>query len=437
MSIEILTIALFGSMILGLLSGFPIAFVLAGVGLLFSYFVWGPQSLVLIAFSTWDSMSSFILMAIPLFIFVGIMLEKSGLADALYNALGLWTGPLKGGLAIVSIAICTVIAAMVGVIGAGIMTVGLIALPEMLKRGYDKHIAMGAIMSGGALGALIPPSIPMILYSSVTQQSVGSMFMGGILPGLLLSTLYMGFVGIRCALRPELGPVLPPEERAKVTWAQRFSALRGILLPLAIILSVLGSIFAGIATPTEASSVACVGAIIAAAIYRRLSWKILKETAYSTARLFGMVLWILIGATVFNRFYTAMGAQHFIQNALAGAGVNPWMILIFMQLILIIVGMFMEDLAILMIIPPIFNPVIISLGFDPLWFALVFIVNLQISLLTPPYGFALFFMKAVVPDESLSAIWRSIIPFVMLQVIGLILCLLFPQIILWLPNLMK
>ena len=434
MSITTLTIILFASLIFGLVTGMPVVFALGGIAMLFTIFLWGPEGLLMVVTATYSNMSGFILIAIPMFIFMGFVLEKSGVADALYAALKLWAGRLNGGLAIGTVFICTIIAAMVGIIGAGIVTAAIFALPPMLKQGYDKHLAYGAIMAGGCLGVLIPPSIQMVVYASIARQSVGKMLVGGLFPGLLLSSLYMLYIGIRTALNPSLGRGLPPEER--VSWPRKLAATKSLLLPIAVVVLVLGSIFLGIATPTEAGAVGCIGVLICAAVHRRLSRRLLKEVAYDTVKIFGMVFWVLIGASCFNQFYLAMGAAGLVKGLLVGVEVNPWIILAAMQVILILLGMIMEGLAIMVIAAPIFTPIVIGLGFDPLWFGVIFIINMQMAMLTPPFGFANFYMKGLLPEENMAEFYRSTYPFVGLQMIGLGICMVFPSIILWLPNMM-
>lgn len=433
MSIGLLTAILFGSIFAGFVTGLPIAFVLGGVSMALAVLLWGAKSLSIVAHASWGSMSSFILIAIPLFILMGNVLERSGVADALYRAISRWMGHVNGGLAIATVVICTFMAAMVGVVAAGVVTMAIIALPAMSKHKYNKSIAMGSVMAGGGLGTLIPPSVSMILFCLLARESVGKMFAGGMIPGLILSTLYMSYIGLRCARKPELGPALPPEERA--SWVEKFAATKDAILPILLIVAVLGSIFTGAATPTEASAVGVVGAIISAAIYRRFSWAMLKEAAYRTARLFGLIMWILIGASCFTRFYIGMGAAHLIEDLIMSMAVNPWVILIGIQISLIILGMVMEDYAIIMIATPIYLPIVIHLGFDPLWFGVLFMVNMQIAILTPPYGFTLFYMKGAVPDVKMADLYRAIIPFTGLQVIGLALVMGFPQLALWLPGL--
>lgn len=434
MSIETLTWVLFAAFFICMFLGIPIAFSLASIAMLFTIFQWGPQGLLMSFTATYMNMDSFILIAIPMFIFMGLVLEKSGVAEQLYKTIQIWAGGLNGGLAIGTVLICMIIAAMVGIIGAGIVTAAIFALPAMLKHGYDKHLSYGAIMAGGCLGTLIPPSVQMVVYAAIAQQSVGRMLMGGVVPGLLLSGLYITYICIRTALKPSLGPGLPPEER--VGWKEKIISTKSLILPIMVVISVLGVIFFGIATPTEAGGVGCVAVLITSAIHGRLSWTMLKDVMQRTVRLFGMVFWILIGASCFNQFYIAMGAVTLFKGLVLEANVNPWVVIIVMEMVLVLLGMVMEDLAIMVIAGPIFTSIVVSLGFDPLWFGVLFIMNMQIAMLSPPFGFANFYMKALIPDEKMTVLYRSTVPFVILQVIGLALCMVFPNIILWLPNLM-
>jgi len=434
MSIELITILLFGSLIFLLALGLPLAFVMGGVGVIGSYLLWGDKGLYLITTQAWGAMNKFTLLAIPLFIFMSMILERAGVADDLYTLMHRWMGPLNGGLAIGTVVICTIFAAMAGISGAATVSMGVIALPAMLKRGYDKTIAMGCISGGGALGILIPPSVPMILYATLTGLSIGGLFAGGILPGLLLASLFIVYIGIRCYFQPELGPALPMEER--VSWREKLISLRAVILPIIIIIMVLGSIYAGICTATEASALGCVGAIISAAVYRKLEWAVIKEACYRTAALTAMIVWILIGAYCFTAVYTGTGAHTLMEHIMLSIPGGKWAILITMQIIFFILGCMLDPAGIIMICTPVFVPVITSLGFDPLWFGVLFVMNMEMGYLTPPFGFNLFYMKAIAPaGTTMKDIYRSIIPFVIIQGIGLIIVMLFPQIALWLPKL--
>ena len=436
MSIELLTLALILSILFIFVLGLPVAFSLSSIAMIFAILLRGPAALGIAVYASWGSMTSFVLVAIPLFILLGNILQHSGIADAAYGMVHKWLGPIRGGLAIGTVLICTAMAAMVGVIGAGIVTMGIIALPAMIERKYDRKLGMGSIMAGGSLGALIPPSVPMILFANLTVQSVGRLFAGGIIPGLILSFLYCTYIGVRGYLQPHIAPALPPEER--VSWREKFVALRGSILPIFIIVAILGSIFTGAATPTEAAAIGVLGTLISALIYRKFSWTMLKNAAYDTLRLFGMVFWILLGAACFTRFYMSMGAADLVEGMIAASGLSPWAVLIIMQLSLMAMGTVLEDYAIVLIAAPIYTPIVASLGFNPLWFGILFMINMQIAVLTPPYGFALFYMKGLVSRKGIpmAEVWRAILPFIPLQVTGLALTMIFPQLALWLPEML-
>lgn len=435
MSIELITILLFGALILFLVLGLPLAFVLGGVGVVGCYFLWGSKGLFVVAAQTYGAMGKFTLLAIPLFIFMAMILERAGVADDLYTLMHRWMGPLRGGLAIGTVLICTIFAAMAGISGAATVSMGVIALPAMLKRSYDKTISLGCISAGGALGVLIPPSVPMILYATLTGESIGKLFAGGILPGLLLALLFILYIGIRCFFQPSLGPALPKEERA--TWQEKFISLKAVALPVMIIVMVLGSIYAGVCTATEAAGLGCLGAIISAIVYRKLKWDLVKEACYRTAGLTAMIIWILIGAYCFTSVYTGTGAHELMEKILLSIPGGRYAILITMQLVFFILGCLLDPVGIIMICTPVFVPVIKSLGFDPLWFGVLFIMNMEMGYLTPPFGFNLFYMKAIVPPGiTMGDIYRSIVPFVILQAVGLVIVIMIPEIALWLPEIM-
>ncbi|NVM23026.1 MAG: TRAP transporter large permease subunit [Desulfobacterales bacterium] len=435
MSIGLITILLFASMIFFIALGLPIAFSIGGVSVIFGLALWGPISTQIVAVKAITQMRTIILIAVPLFIFMATMLERSGIADDLYEMMHRWMGTLRGGLAMGTVFICTIFAAMSGISGAGTVTMGIIALPNMLKRGYDKSLAIGCIMAGGALGVLIPPSVIMIIYGLFSRQSVGKLFAGGLLPGLLLSTLFVVYIGIRCYFNPRLGPILPPEERA--SWQLKLICLRAVILPLLLVVGVLGSIFLGMATPTEAASVGSFGAIICAAIHRRLGWSMLMAAAKRTLRTTAMIMWIILASAIFCGVYQGLGAAELMEEMLMKAAVSKWLILGMIQLSFLILGCFVDPVGILMMTTPVYLPVITFLGFDPLWYGIVFVVNMEMAFLTPPFGSNLFYMKGVAPkDVTMLDIYRSITPFVLLQMLGLALVIAFPQIALFLPSLL-
>lgn len=437
MSIELLTLLLFVSLFTLIFLGVPLAFALGSVAIGFSYFVIGPQSLYLLASRTSGAMFNYVMIAVPLFMFMANILERSGLADDLYTAFHIWMGPLRGGLAIGTVIICTAMAAMSGVSAAAVLTMGIIAVPAMLKRDYNKSIVLGSVMAGGALGQLIPPSILMVLYGGMAGVSVGKMFMGGVFPGLLLSGLFIIYIAIRSFFQKNLAPALPLEERRQITWKARFVSLKAIVLPFLLIVGVLGSIFEGIATPTEAAAIGAFGSILCGLIYRRLNWEVLKTACLNTLKSSCMVMWIMIGSLVFVSFYFGAGGADFIKETLVGLKINRWIILIGMQLILLFLGCLMDPAGIVMLCTPLYVPIIKALGFDPLWFGVLFIVNLEMAYLTPPFGYNLFYMKSIAPvGVTMVDIYRSVWPFLLLQGAGLVLCMVFPEIILWLPSIM-
>ncbi|MFW5453725.1 TRAP transporter large permease subunit [Thioalkalivibrio sulfidiphilus] len=442
-----LTLVMTGALLVVLLAGLPLAFVTGGLGVLFIYLVGNHYMLNIIPSRIFPLMTDYQLSAIPLFIFMAAMLEKAGLIEDLFDVVYHWIGALRGGLAVATILASTLLAAMVGVIGAAVVTMGIIALPAMLKRGYDPKIALGAIMAGGTLGILIPPSILAIIYAVVAGQSVGELYLGALLPGLLLSGLYMGYVALRAGFNPKLGPAMPREER--VDLPQRLRMLRNMLAPISLVVLVLGAIFTGLATPVEAAGIGTFGALVVAALHGRLTWVNVHDACMMTLKATAMVLWIIFGATVFVGFYILQGGQQFVQELIVGTGLGPYGILILIMLVLVLLGMFLDWVGILLLAVPIFVPLIAGLAFEgvfglpgvppekvALWFGVLYLVNMQMSFLSPPFGYALFYLRGVTPPHiSMATIYKSSLPFLGLQTLGLILCILFPGIILWLPGL--
>ncbi len=433
MSIEILTLLFFLSLFVFLFSGLPLSFVLGGVSVIFLYATWGPSAFYMVAAQTWGAMEKFTLVAIPLFIFMAMILEKSGTANDLYEMMYLWFGPIRGGLVIGTLVICAIFSAMCGISGAAVVSMGAIALPSMLERGYSKGLAIGCINSGGGWGILIPPSVIMILYALISGESVGRLFAGGVGPGLLLLTIVSGYVLVRCYFQPHLAPALPAAQRGD--WPRKLRALKAIILPVGIVAAVLGSIILGITTPTEAAAVGLLGSLVSALIYRRLTWKLLWEASMRTFRLTGMIMWILFGAYCFTAAYHSMGASHLIEDVMKFVPGGPWGTIIFIQLILLVLGMVLDPAGIMMITIPVFLPVIKAQGFDPLWFGILFIMNMNIGYMTPPFGFNLFYLKAIVPPSiTMGDIYRSVVPFALMETAGMLMVMFFPEIATWLPN---
>lgn len=433
MSMGTVTILMFCILILLLLTGLPVAFVIGSIGVIFAFFLWGPGGLSMLIYPTYGLMLVFLLAAVPLFIFMGLIMQKSGIADDMFDAMYHWAGGLRGGLAVGTIIVCAIFAAMVGISGAATVTMGLIALPAMLKRGYSKILSSGTIQAGGALGLLIPPSVPFLVYAFVAQQSAGMLFASGVFPGLMLAVFYMIYILIRSALQPKIAPALPVEDRATVK--EKLIALRSLILPMAVIGSVMSCIIFGITTITEASVIGALGAMVAAVVRRRLSCQMIRESLHRTAIVTGMVMWIALAAVCFGCIYTGLGAPQLVESTLQGLGLGRWGILIFMQLSFFALGMFLDDTAILFLTVPLYLPIVKGLGFDPIWFGTLFVINMQMAFLTPPYGLNLFYMKGVVPkDITMADLYRSVWPFVVIQAIGLAVVMIFPEIALWLPN---
>ena len=429
------TIIIFGALFVLLLSGVPLTFILGGIGVAAAWLFLGTPSLYIITTRIWGAMNLFPLVAVPLFVFMAGILQRSGLAGALYDTIYKWMGGLRGGLAAGTVVIAAIFAAMSGVSAAATVSLGLIALPSMLERRYDKVMVTGAIQAGGALGILIPPSVSMIVFAVFAEVSVGRLFMAGVLPGLLTTAVFIAYILIRCYLRPSLGPPLPVEDRA--TWREKFVSLRQIGLPVLIVLGVLGSIYMGIATPTEAAAVGVLGVIISAAVYRRLNWAMLKEAGFDSLRLTVMIMWISFGAYCYSAIYTALGATEVVEQVLSLMPGGAWGVIVGMQLSFFVLGCMLDPIGIIMITAPIYLPLVVSLGFDPVWFGVLYTMNMEMGFLTPPFGFNLFYMKAVVPPSiTMTDIYRSIIPFVGLQALSLAVVMVLPQIALWLPGTM-
>ncbi|SDP32597.1 TRAP transporter large permease [Desulforhopalus singaporensis] len=433
---EVLTVLMFSMFFILLALGIPLAWTTGSLGLIFAYLLWGSDAMSIVVLRIWDVMGSFSMIAIPLFVFMGNMLQKSGIAHDLFRAIQVWVGSLRGGIAAATIILCTILAAMIGTVGADVTITGLIALPFMFERGYNRHMALGSIVAGGALGVLVPPSIMFIVYGVTVGESIGKLFMGGVGPGLLFGGLYIAYILTKCYFDPTAGPAAPKEERS-VPIGRKVAMIRSLTLPLLLILGVMGSIFGGIATPGEAAGVGALGAVVCAWVRKRLNWKNLAESLFETGKTVGLILWIVFGAMVFIATYTLGGGAGFVQNALISMPLNPWLVLILIQLILLFLGMVLDIIGITVLLAPIFVPVITQLGFDPLWFGVMFNLNLQVAYLSPPFGYSIFYLKAVAPpDVTMSDLYRSVMPYMGLQLVGIILCMIFPQIILWLPNLM-
>lgn len=430
MSIELITVILFGGLLLLLALGVPVTFSLGCITVVLTYLINGPDALYTVATTTYQQITSPTLMTIPLFLIMGNFLVQSGISERMYNGLSYWLSGIRGGLAIVSIGVCVSLA-MCGGFGPGILTMGLVAVPAMLKRNYSKTIALGSVMAGGVLGEIIPPAIIMIIFAFIARVSIGKLFFGGFVPGFILALLYIFYVVVTGIMNPKA----LPKTAVEVTWSMRWRSLGEIFLPSMLVVLVLGSIFIGAATPTEAAGVGALGSLIICGVHRKLTWRVMADSCAETLKITGMALWILIPATLFGVFYASAGAQDMVMEFIESLEVHRMMVLIAMQVVLLIFGMFMDDYAVVTICAPIMLPIARMLGFDPIWFSILFILNMQVAYLTPPFGWALIMMKGVAPPEvSTKDIWRAVPPFVIIQLAVLILVMIFPQIATWLPN---
>ncbi|MBP1706495.1 MAG: transporter permease DctM/Q [Chloroflexi bacterium] len=435
MSAGAATAILFVGLIVVIATGLPVVFVLGGTSLIIALFLLGPDMLGMTVNAMFSVMNNFGFLAVPLFIFMAAILERSGVADDLYEMMHKWFGGVPGGLAMGTVVICTIFAAMSGVSAAGIVAMGLIALPNMLKRNYDKTIAIGCVAAGGGLGQLIPPSSMMIVWALTAGESIGQMFMGGIIPGLILAVFYIIYIAIACRIDPKKGPPLPKEERA--SWSEKLATLKAVILPIFLILAVLGSMFGGIATATEAAAIGSLGAVICALIYRRFTWQNFIKSNLDTFKLVCMVCWIVSAGITFGNVFAAVGGQQFIIGALNSLGLNRWVILIGIQLIYLFLGCLMDPWAIMILSIPIFVPLMHNLGFNTMWFGVLFIINMELGFLTPPFGPNLFYMKAIVPKGITTVdIYKSIVPFISLQALCLAICMAFPITITFIPGLL-
>lgn len=432
MSIELVTLILFGSFITLMIAGVPLVFALGGAAVVGTYFLWGPNALYAVGIRTFSSATSFVLLAIPMFIFMGSMLERSGIAADLYDMMQKWLGGVNGGLAVGTVLVCAIFAALVGVSGAATVTMAMVALPAMLSRNYSKGISLGCIAGGGALGVLIPPSVLMIVLGLYTNTSVGMLFLGGITAGFVLVLLFSIYILIACWLRPELGPAVPVEERASLS--EKLLALRSVVLPIGLIVLVLGSIVGGVATPSEAAGLGALGALVCALARGRLNWQAVFESCTITLRLSCMVMWIVFAAAIFTSLYAAVGADQLVREALSWLPGGKWGVLIGMQIIWIVMGAFLDPIGIMILTAPLFFPIAVGLGFDPVWLGVLFVVNMEMAYLTPPFGFNLFYLRSVVPKGvTMADIYKSVVPFICMQFLALVLMVVFPGLITWLP----
>jgi len=437
LSPEIITVIMLGGILLGVLLGYYTGIVVGAVGIAVGYMLFGNTVFELVYQRLYTIVLSYPFLAAPLFIFMGAMLERSGVAETLYDALYVWLGGLKGGLAITTILMGTILAACVGIIGASVTMLSLVALPAMIKRGYSKSLASGAVCAGGTLGILIPPSIMLVIYGPMATVSVGKLFMAAMFPGLLLSFLYCSYVGIRCLVQPTIAPPVPIEER-RISFVRKTIKVIIAVVPTAIIiLSVLGTIFFGLAPPTEAGAMGAFAATLLALAYRRLNYRTLRETMVQTMRITAMIMLIGAMSVAFVGVFMSARCGNVVQDIILSTPGGKWGVFSVIMFIIFILGFFIEWIGIVFIIIPIVTPVGNVLGFDPVWFGMMICVNLQMAFMTPPFASAIFYLRGSAPRElgiTMADIIKGVIPFVLLIMVALALCTLFPQIILWLPG---
>lgn len=419
-----------------LLLGYPVAFTLGAISLLFGSVFLGYQFFDLLPFRIWGVMTNFTLLAVPLFVFMGVVLEKSGVAEQLLSTMSRVFAGIRGGLAVAVVIVGAMLAATTGVVGASVVTMAVIALPTMLKYGYAPSLASGTVAASGTLGQIIPPSIILILLGDVIGVSVGELFIAAVIPGLILISAYIVYIIYIASKHPDLAPPANFDHSDETPLWQ--AVLKSLLPPFVLILAVLGSIFFGIASPTESAAVGAFGALVLAAIHRRLTLPNLQDAMQKTLRLTSMVFIIFIGATAFGLVFVGMGGDKLILDIFSGMPGGKWTFLVFSMLMIFLLGFFLDFIEICFIVVPILAPVAIQLGIDPLWFALLIAINLQTSFLTPPFGFSLFYLKASAPASiKLQSIYRGIVPFVGIQLVVLALLIAVPEISLWLPQFMN
>jgi tripartite ATP-independent transporter DctM subunit len=432
---DYLPLTMFPALFALILLGFPIAFSLIGVALVFGYFTYQDAYVYQLIGRVESISSNFILAAVPLFIFMGSVLERSGIAERLFDAFRMWTRHLPGGLAVAAILMCVMFAASSGVVGATETVVGLLAIPTMLKYAYSKRLISGTICAGGSLGTIIPPSVVLIVLGPMADVSIGRLFAGAMLPGLVLAALYVLYIVFICLLRPETGPRGGADEIALPFTEQLVFSARVLVPPLLLVTCVLGSILAGIASPTEAAGIGGAGALILSMIYGTVTWKNLAEAVMKTLSVTAMIMFILMGGMIFTSVFFSMGGMSLVSGFVLGLELSPIVLLALILFLAFVLGCFLEWISILMIFIPIFTPIVVAVGFDPVWFSILFLVIIQTSYLTPPMAPAVFYLRGIAPPSiTIQDMYLGMLPFLIIQGLVLILLMMFPQIILWLPN---
>ena len=436
MSYEFIALLMFSSMMLLLLTGQRVFAVIGFVGAAAALFLWGEGGVEIPFTSFMKVMKWYPLLTLPLFVFMGFMLAESRIADDLYRMFHVWFGPVRGGLAIGTIFMMVIISAINGLSVAGMAVGATIALPELLRRGYDKIMVTGVIQAGSTLGILVPPSVVLVLYGMIARQPVGHLWMAGVFPGLLMASLFIFYIAVRCWLQPGLGPPLPKEERDEYSFGDKLRLLRAGLIPLAIFAAMTGLFLTGVTSLVESSAVGAVSALVAALLRGRLTLDVLHATTRKTLGISCMFFWIITAALCFGAVFDGLGAVRSIERLFLGdLGLEPWQVLVLMQLTFLGLGIFLDDTAMLVIVAPLFIPLAGALGFDLVWYGVMYTITCQIAYLTPPFGYNLFLMRAMAPPEvALADIYRSVYPFVGIMLLTLLIIGIFPQIATWLPN---
>jgi tripartite ATP-independent transporter DctM subunit len=434
MSIEVLSILMLLITLALLGIGLPFAFSTGLVACGFAFALFGPAAMTVVASRTYSFMTEFVLASVPMFILMASLLERSGVTQELFKAVHVWAGGVPGGVGVATMLMAVLIGATIGVIGGEVTLLGIVALPQLLRLGYDRKLAIGTICAGGALGSMIPPSIILVFFGLAASISIGDLLLASVVPGLMLAGLYCLYILIRCNLNPRLGPVAPAAERM-IPLLEKLKLMRGIVLPLLIMLCVMGSIYAGLASVTESAALGVLGVLIAVWVRGELGWRMLHDSLKQTMSTCGTVLWLVFGANALIGVYNMMGGIAFVQSLMKGLALPPIMIVVVIMAIWIVLGTFLEWIAIMLLTLPIFLPIIKGLGYDPVWFGILFNLNMQIAYLSPPFGGAPFFLKSVAPpDVTMEEIFNSCWPWMGLQVIALVLVVAFPDIALWLPR---
>jgi tripartite ATP-independent transporter DctM subunit len=437
MGIELISLLMLAAFVLLIIVlGMPIGFATGLIAVVFCALFADLDSLAIVTFRTYGFVNSYVLLSVPMFLMMAAILDKSGVAHDLYDALKIWAGGVAGGVAVMTLIAASVMAAMTGIIGGEVILLGLVALPQMLRLGYDSKLAIGVVCAGGSLGTMIPPSLVLVFYGLTTSTSIGDLFLASTVPGMLLAVIYIAYVLIRCGLNPKLGPPAPPQIR-NIPFIAKLAALKKVVLPLLIIFSVLGTIYTGVTSVSEAAAMGVAGVIVAAAIRRTLTFVMLRDSLYTTMSTCGLLIWLSIGANAMVGVYNLLGGITYLKGIMTGLPFGALGVVLVMMAIFFLLGMFMDWFSIMLLTMPIFAPTVVALGYDLIWFGVLFNITMQVGYLSPPFGQAAFYLKSVAPPEiSLNHIFASVLPFIALQVVGLLIVLFIPQVAMFLPTLL-